>query len=133
MDKLLSRYTEAQRNVVSTFFTKLAATTNKTGKMLPGKKEKILRSWEGYHPAIIIEALNIYLKMDIPPSAYGKGKNEKYVLGIIKNKAGEVNVGRGYSSSIYPASGSNPEDEGNRLSKLISKRKPTDKELECDF
>jgi len=134
MDDILKRYSQQQRDSINQFFIKLASISNKTGKMLDSKKSKIVQSWEQYPADIVIQALEVYISMDIEKSSNGRGKNEKYVLGIIRNKAGEAHgTGDKAGNSGEKFGNGAGADQGKKLQSIIRSNRPVDDELECDF
>jgi len=94
LSESFKRYSENQKEIISGFFNKLAITVNKTGRISEGKKLRIIKSWDDYPADVVISALEVYMKMDIPVSGNGRGKNEKYVLGIMKNKKEQRDWGK---------------------------------------
>jgi len=132
MDKLLERYAPGQRSVISLYLNKLARSTRKTGIISESAKVKIVASFAIYDIDVVIASLQAYLQMDIPPAHGGKGKNERYTMGIMANiqaekRGGGIGTHRGRVGKSY----GNVTDEGKRLRQLAES---TDGgELECDF
>lgn len=80
-EELMQRYTPAQRYKIHEFLKELACRTRKSKRISEGRQEKIIESWIHYDPDIVINALEIYMKMK--PSS---GITESYVKGIMRNK-----------------------------------------------
>ena len=134
------RYSETQKYVIQRFLIKLAQTTRKTGKITESAQAKIISSFEIYDPDVVIASLETYLNIDILQTKNGKGKNEKYVHGIMANKQAEKDgAGNGRSKILGRPSVKNggagknkPEsDEGERLRELAGTT--AERQLDCDF
>ena len=134
------RYSKDQREVISRFLNKLAGATRKTGRISEPAQAKIISSFEAYDTDVVIASLNTYLDMDISQARSGKGKNEKYVCGIMANKQAEkdgagngrskVSGGKGNKNSGTGKRSPEP-DEGERLRKLSGSA--AGGQLDCDF
>lgn len=81
MDKLLQRYSVTEQQTISKDFEFLATRTRKSGKISNGVKEKQLLKWQKYSTDVVITSLQVYMDMAVTPSM-----NEKYVMGIMRNK-----------------------------------------------
>jgi len=138
------RYADSQRTIIYVFLDKLAKATRKTGRISPSAEEKIVRSFDKYNVDVVIEALQIYNKMDIPLAQGGKGKNEKYVLGIMANRQAERDrkggVGYGTIGEVIgdaEASGKHKaahRDEGERLQRYAEESfKSARDDFDCNF
>ena len=141
LTQLLDRYSEAQREVILQFLHKLAQATRKTGRITESAQAKIAASFAAYDVDVVIASLEIYLAMDISQARSGKGKNEKYVCGIMANKqadkdgAGDerdkIFGGKGTGNSAAGQGSPAKSDEGARLTQLAESN--TGGQLDCDF
>lgn len=80
-EELLERYTPAQRYKIHEFLKELACRTRKSKRISESRQAKILEEWIHYDTDVVIDALEIYMKMT--PSSVIK---ESYVKGIMRNK-----------------------------------------------
>jgi hypothetical protein len=77
--ELGKRYSD--RSLLERVFQALAS-TRKTGKISDSATASILRSWLRYPPEQVLSGIRIYLERDYA----GQGKDEKYLLGIIRRR-----------------------------------------------
>jgi hypothetical protein len=139
----MTRYSPGQRGIIIQFMYKLAVATRKTGKISETTKAKILDSFGQFDEDIVIDALSIYIHMDIAPAVRGRGKNEKYVRGIMANRQAEKDrrgggthgaagniAGTTKASSINAAT---HRDEGERLRRLAESIGEPSIDTDCDF
>jgi len=132
----LQRYTGEQISILAHFMAKLAATTRKTGKISDTAILKILTSFESFDVDVVMASVNTYIDMNIEAAKHGKGKNEKYVRGIMANKQAEKerrgSVGSGIKhSNQSKVNGATGADEGARLQQLA--QTATGGNLNCEF
>ena len=80
-EELLARYTPAQKYKIHEFLKELACRTRKSKRISEGRQTKIIEGWIHYDAEVVIDALEIYMKMT--PSS---GITENYVKGIMRNK-----------------------------------------------
>lgn len=83
-EELLERYTPAQRYKIHEFLNELACRTRKSKRISESRQTKIIEGWIHYDADVVINALEIYMKMT--PSG---GITENYVVGIMRNKQRE--------------------------------------------
>jgi len=77
--ELGKRYSD--RSLLERVFQALAS-TRKTGKISDNLTASIFRSWLKYPPEQVLSGIGIYLERDYA----GQGKDEKYLLGIIRRR-----------------------------------------------
>jgi hypothetical protein len=143
MKGILLRYNPLQIGVILKFLDKLAQSTRKTGEISWPAKGKIVESFGAYDVDVVIEALQIYLQMDIPSAQSGRGKNEKYVRGIMANKqadkdrrVGDVNGEAGAITGSAKENGKHTPDygdEGERIQRIAESISSNGGGLDCDF
>ena len=80
-EELLARYTPAQKYKIHEFLKELACRTRKSKRISEGRQTKIIEGWIHYDADVVIDALEIYMRMT--PSG---GITENYVVGIMRNK-----------------------------------------------
>jgi len=78
---LQERYSD--RDLINQCFTAISSTRN-SNRISNSVKLSILQAWANYSIESIIKGINTYLDKEY----YQQGKNEKYLLGIIRNNKG---------------------------------------------
>lgn len=76
--ELMNRYPDS--GIIDQVFQSIAG-TRKTGKISDSVKLKILQSWERYPTEQVLSGIRTYLDKGYA----AQGKNEKYLLGIVRN------------------------------------------------
>lgn len=130
----LEVFSTEELKVIQEFFDVLAKRTRKTQKISNKRKITIIESWKKYDPKAVISALKVYISMKATST-----QNEKYVLGIIRNKhkeLGGIAYDRNSRSDEQSKAGSQEKtgdvDEGTRLRQLVNGRS-FKKEQYCEF
>lgn len=121
METLMKRYNKNEQRVINEFFDKCARATRKKGKMSDNVKKKQLEKWQNYNEKSVIEGLKIYNSLKVITT-----QNEKYALGIIRNKEKELKAN---AKNIRNDKGA---AEGERIAELAGKY-DTGENIECDF
>lgn len=122
MENLMKRYNQNEQEIIKAFFNKCAKTTRKNGKISDNVKIKQLESWQKYEVKAVIEGLKIYNRINITAA-----QDEKYALGIIRNKDKELKRNDRNIKNDKAAS------EGERLAKLAREYTGDGDNIECDF
>lgn len=117
------RYNHSEKMMIESVFNKIARATRKSGKISESRKEKIIKEWDKYDKSAVISAIEAYMKMNIEQSERGKGKNEKYLGGIMKNKQREID-----NADVKRC---NNADEERKLSEIAEEY--GSEERNCDF
>lgn len=81
IQSLEERYS-SDSNLINQCF-KIIASTRKTNRISESVKLNILHQWDKYPAAQVMAAIRIYIEKDYA----GQGKDEKYLLGIIRGNA----------------------------------------------
>jgi hypothetical protein len=135
----LERYNDTELKIIEKYFIKLAKTTRKSGKISKTVKEKLLKKWIEFDINVVIDSLNAYIDKEIAITQQGKGINENYTLGIMKNKQKTKGCEKNGSyirndtgNNATRNKGKSGEQESERIYN-IAKSNTQSAIIECDF